>query len=100
MIKRARLENLYSLKTRLSEESSSHMDVACEYGWFTKEEIDAHDKVVEIDGEYKRKCDELTEEVGIADGLLAIRLLDAIFPKSMSRYVKCLEICGVEVIGQ
>ena len=100
MIRFERLSELYAIKERRADKLRLHMDAMCEFGSFSKEAIEAYDELVTLEGQYKIKCDALTDEVGMVEGMFAVNLLDAVFPKSISRYLKCLDVCGIEVIGQ
>lgn len=93
-IKRSRINELYSLYNVRFGYMTEHMEYA-----LTDEAraIKAHKKSVEMDEVIDAKVEEISRESGVVTTMLARKLMDALFPRSMSRYVKCLEVCGVEV---
>ena len=95
-IKRKRLEELYALYDERGKYLTEHMENAL------KDEpkaIKAFEKSKEIDQKIEEKADEITKEEDVCTSLFVIKLASVIYPRSISRCIKCLEVCGVEVIG-
>lgn len=95
-IKRKRLEELYALYDERGKYLTEHMENA-----FKDEPkaIKAFEKSKEIDQKIEAKADEIAKEEDELTSLFVTRLANVIYPKSLARCMKCLEVCGVEVVG-
>jgi hypothetical protein len=93
-IEKSVLEALYALYDERLKYDIEHMDYSLTD---EKRALDAYYKSVEIDRQITNKVGEIVDSFGISIGLFACKLLKAVFPKSISMYLKCLEVCGVEV---
>ena len=95
-IKRQRLEELYALYDERGKYLTEHIE-----NTFKDEPkaIKAFEKSTKVEQEIEAKTDEITKEEGVYTSLFVTRLASAVYPKSISRCMKCLEVCGVEVVG-
>lgn len=93
-IKRESIEELYELYKTAYNAEKEHLDYAFED---TSRSEAAHDKAAQTFLELRKKEETLAEEMGWDTANLVHGLLHVIFPLSISRYMKCLDVCGVEV---
>lgn len=95
-IKRERLEELYALYDERGKYLTEHIE-----NTFKDEPraIKAFEKSKEIDNQIEAKAEEIEKEEDICTSLFVTQLTKVVYPRSISRCMKCLEVCGVEVVG-
>ena len=95
-IKKQAIEELYSLYKERYEFLGEHLDYA-----FKDEErsMRAFNDSKRVEEKIAEKESEIAKNTGIVVSNLARRIMDAVFPRSIAKCVKCLEICDVEVIA-
>ena len=93
-LKKEQIEELYDLYTVRSGYMTEHM----EYGLTDEARaIKAFKKSKEMDKRIDEKWSEIGKRIGVGTAYFAEKLLNAVYPKSISRYMQCLTICGVGV---
>lgn len=91
-----RLNELFELFDKRNEYSTEGMEQFDDKA----RSLAAYEKAFAIDKEIEAKETEIAREEDIATAFFVVRLMTAIYPvKSRSRVLKCLEVCGVEVIS-
>ncbi len=95
-IKQSRVEELYALYKKRMDCLTEHMECSCE-DVFGDDALEAYRKTSLVEQEIEAKTDEISKESGIVSSLFAQKLMAAVFPLSISRYLQCLRVCGVEV---
>lgn len=93
-IKRESIEELYELYKTAYDSEKEYLDYAFED---TERSEKAHDRVAQTFVKLRELQEKLAETDGWDTANLIHGLLHAIYPRSISRYMKCLEVCGVEV---
>ena len=93
-----KIEELYKLHEKRNEYARQGMDAMISYGVESKEADEAYNKAKEVDEEIEYQALMLNNDIGLVYGLQLVRIIDAIYPLSISRVLKCLEVCGFEVV--
>ena len=90
-----KVQEIYGLCRRMYE---CWEEGLCNFSVDDDKSKEAYKKGEEIERTIEATFRELGKTEGLADALFAEKLLKAVYPKSISRYIQCLQVCGVEVV--
>ncbi|MBQ9728211.1 MAG: hypothetical protein IJV85_01300 [Clostridia bacterium] len=96
-VKKKLLEELYELYGKRFNFMKEHMEYSIENIDHPKA-LEAYKNSLKTDEAIENKADEISKETDVATSIFLTRLMDAVFPKALSRYIKCCEVCGLEVL--